>query len=187
MVIQDRLPSGAVIRARVIVVENAGAICMKMDTAGHLCVNVPFGAPDSAAQQFLKAWMPETWPAAHASPGSRRGREQRREDRDRDRAALEACLTGLMPALEAEMGLKGIAWDTCCQGKAWARFRYDENRISFHPALGLQEMDVIREVALHELLHTRYREHVPAFWQELTHLEPEWPCLEGRLRNGKLS
>ena len=140
-----------------------------------------------AAQQFLKGWMPETWPAKHASPGSRRGREQRREERDKDRRALEACLASLMPALEAELGLKGIAWDTCCQGKAWARFRYGEYRISFHPILGLQEMDVIREVALHELLHTRYREHVPAFWQELTHLEPEWPCLEGRLRNGKLS
>ena len=35
-----------------------------------------------------------------------------------------------------------------------SRVGSDAARISFHPALGLQELDVIREVALHELLHT---------------------------------
>ena len=186
MIIEYQPAGGRKLRVRVLEAETPGAICMKKDTALRLTLTVPSGSPPGTAEMFLRGWT-EIGAWNRWSRGKAEERKKKRKELEQARLALENFLNSEFSGLQSSMGIRGIAWNTRCPDRVWAVFRYDTCTVSFHPALGKYPAEVIREVAVHELLHVRHREHDRQFWEELTQWVPKWPYLEGVLRCGQLS
>jgi predicted metal-dependent hydrolase len=111
------------------------------------------------------------------------------EDPDGRRAGLRGWLmgrarSGLLPWLERVSLETGL-------GYADARVRRQRSRwgscsarrtISLNCALLFLEPELVRQLFIHELAHTRHLDHSRDFWRLVASLEPGYEALERRLR-----
>ena len=104
------------------------------------------------------------------------------------KTVLEKCLDKMVPELGKNLGIPHVRYSLDCPGKAFGLCSRD-GLIRLNPFLVWMRRDVLREAVLHEMNHLLmqsegylFTEHPPAFWENLTRLEPMWPYLEGWMR-----
>ena len=92
-------------------------------------------------------------------------------------------LTAWLEELAARCGVEVKRTSIRCQRTRWGSYSAT-GTISLNAQLLFLPPDLTRYVLQHELCHTVYPDHSPAFWSRLIELEPETARWRAELRNG---
>lgn len=90
-------------------------------------------------------------------------------------------LPGWMAEVSRETGLAHRRVTIRRQRTRWGSCSAQHD-ISLNCALLFLEPDLVRQVLVHELAHTRHLNHSPAFWRLVARLAPDFERAEARLR-----
>ncbi len=170
---------------RVLLESGLGAIRLERKPKAFFILHIPLGAPDNAADRFMEG-RKEAENAIPSVLGNVLPTGSSREElRLFCKNTLEKYIDSVFPDLLEKSQEKNVEWEIGCAHGAWAKCHTGNRVIHFHGALCWMPPRVVDEVILHELNHFRCMDHSPAFWQRMNFLEPDWPYLEGYLRNTK--
>ena len=180
--------NGGQIRVRILSEKGLGAIRLDQKPGSFYVLTLPEGAPEGSGDMFLKGMedgrnAPPFFLEDPLPEGLGRS-----EIKAYGKTVLEKCLDKMVPELGKNLGIPHVRYSLDCPGKAFGLCSRD-GLIRLNPCLVWMRRDVLREAVLHEMNHLLmqseahlFTEHPPAFWENLTRLEPMWPYLEGWMR-----
>lgn len=73
----------------------------------------------------------------------------------------------------AQMGVSYHSVSVSCAKSKWGSCSYD-NKIRYSYRLLYAPKEVVEYVVIHELAHTKHKNHSRQFWQEVEKYQPEW-------------
>jgi predicted metal-dependent hydrolase len=162
--------------------ERARRISMTVDPARRIRVAVPRGVPFAAAEAFARqktGWLEKVLRRIHARRVSQR--DFAGELRRLDTAAARKTLRRRLAQMAREHGYPYRGVTVRSQKTRWGSCSA-RNDISLNIKLALLPAHYRDYVILHELVHTRYHNHGPAFWKELDRHVPGARQVARRLR-----
>jgi predicted metal-dependent hydrolase len=145
-------------------------------------VAVPWRAPYREARSVALAklgWIRRT--LAQVERARSRCREAVLAAQHLDRGSARAYLSGRLDDLAREHGYRPGRLSVRRQGTVWGSASRS-GRIQLNALLAVVPPDLADYVILHELVHTRVRNHGPAFWAELESRMPDARRRQSRLR-----
>ena len=146
---------------------------------GKVCVSAPFFMPESSIRRFVlskKDWITDAQKRAAASMPASFTRK--------DREALAARITELLPKWESITGLYADSWHIRNMTSRWGSCNILKKRMCFNLQLAARPNDCLEYVILHELAHLKEAGHGPKFKAILDFYMPDWRDVRKKL-NGK--
>ena len=139
-----------------------GGIFVQQDRKGHPVLCVPSGAPANAPLLFESGYNSKTSEAAeHLS-------------------LYDLSTMASYAAVHLNVKSPVLRWSS--RRGVWAVYRWNTHEILINPYLLKKPEPAVRNVILHEVVHTVHHNHDYAFWQTMTDLWESWPYGEGLLR-----
>lgn len=166
-----------------IVYVRARQLRLSVNPHGTVTMKVPPGESIAHARQFLRS--KKDWVRRHLETFRRfpkPGAEGVGE-------TLEQAGRRIIARLRELSAMHGLAYSGVAfrhQKSRWGSCNRN-NRLSLNVGLGLLPPELLDYVLLHELLHTRIKNHGKAFWAELTGLMPDARARAIRLREHRPS
>lgn len=178
-------------KSKTIRIEGVGEILLERSRrAKHICLSVrprqgvrvavPYGVSFYTAQEVAQSKT--EWMQKHLARMGRLEREAARiKTRQRlDRAAARRILLARIEQLSKSYGYTYNRVYVKYQKTRWGSCS-GKNNINLNLALVQLPAELRDYVILHELVHTRIKDHSPSFWQELGRLMPDARLLDKAL------
>ena len=167
--------------------DKARRLTIRMKPFAGIRVTVPKGLPMEEARQFVRSrrdWI------IRQLPKMRQAEQEMREVAEKvkriDRITSDKLLKDRLDALAAQHGFSYNRVTIRCQKTRWGSCSA-KNNISLNRQLVLLPGYLIDYVLLHELVHTRVKNHGPLFWAELDQVAGEAKQKAAELKKYRLA
>jgi predicted metal-dependent hydrolase len=150
-------------------------------------VTIPYGVPFEEAEAFVDSrltWIRKHLKEVRALEEAYEAMSESEEEIDRDEA--RRVLVGRLEQLSAQHGFRYNRVSIRNQKTRWGSCSV-KNDISLNMKLLKLPKELIDYVILHELVHTRIRNHTKAFWKELDKIVGNAKDLDGRLNEYRMT
>lgn len=154
---------------------------LRVGVAGRVTLSVPYGCPDSRADQMVRekcGWI---------SSALERQRAQTKEllpepSRAECRILLNKALERVYP-LTASVGVPMPEMKIRTMRSQWGNCHWKQGYITLNTALARCPEHLRDYVALHELVHFLHHDHGPGFYARMDALMPTWRERRRELRH----
>lgn len=187
------MPSPAVLRVaregdremvyRLRVSTRAKRASIRLGRDGMVLLTLPRGCSVERGERFL--WEKHSWIERalrrHASAYRGLSLEERRAEYHATKAHALAVISSCVRASAERYGFTYTGISIRAQTTRWGSCS-SRGRLSFQYRLALIDSALMEYVVVHELVHTRFMHHGPAFWACVEGILPDYQSLRARLR-----
>lgn len=158
-------------------------VSIRLQRDGTVLLTLPRGFRLERGERFLwekRAWM-ERARARQARLPPKRSREERHEEYQAVKEQALQTITACVKKYAEQYGFTYTGISIRAQTTRWGSCS-SRGRLSFQYRLALIDAELMEYVVVHELVHTRFMHHGPAFWTCVEGILPDYQSLRARLR-----
>jgi len=151
---------------------------------GRIEVSVPYGTPDSIAEDFVRSrrdWIEKAQTQVLDSPMSQAEEATPAEVRQW-RKVVEAFVPALVEQWEPILGVRAGKLAYRNMKSRWGSCQPSTGRICINVRLALYPPECLEYVVVHELCHLLIAGHGPAFHELMDRVMPDWKARRAKLR-----
>ena len=158
-------------------------VSIRLERDGMVLLTLPRGCSVERGERFLwekQAWI-ERGRARQARLPPKRSHEERREEYHATKAQALAVISSCVRAYAERYGFVYTSISIRAQTTRWGSCS-SRGRLSFQYRLALIDPSLMEYVVVHELVHTRFMHHGPAFWACVEEILPDYQSRRVRLK-----
>lgn len=156
---------------------------IRIGREGMVLLTLPRGCSVERGERFL--WEKQAWIeralARHASAHRGLSLEGRRAEYHATKAQALAVISSCVRAYAERYGFVYTSISIRAQTTRWGSCS-SRGKLSFQYRLALIDPSLMEYVVVHELVHTRFMHHDPAFWACVEEILPDYKSRRARLR-----
>ncbi len=156
---------------------------IRLGRDGMVLLTLPRGCSVERGERFL--WEKHAWIQAslarHAHTHRGLSLEERRAEYHASKAQALAVISSCVRAYAERYGFAYTGISIRAQTTRWGSCS-SRGKLSFQYRLALIDSALMEYVVVHELVHTRFMHHGPAFWACVEGILPDYQSLRARLR-----
>jgi predicted metal-dependent hydrolase len=158
-------------------------VSIRLERDGMVLLTLPRGCSVERGERFL--WEKQAWieraRVRQARLPPKRSHEERREEYHATKAQALAVISSCVRAYAERYGFVYTSISIRAQTTRWGSCS-SRGRLSFQYRLALIDAELMEYVVVHELVHTRFMHHGPAFWACVEEILPDYKSRRARLR-----
>lgn len=156
---------------------------IRLGRDGMVLLTLPRGCSVERGERFLwekQAWIEQAL-RRHASAYRGLSLEERRAEYHATKAQALQVITACVQKYAEQYGFAYTGISIRAQTTRWGSCS-SRGRLSFQYRLALIDPALMEYVVVHELVHTRFMHHGPAFWACVEGILPDYQSLRARLK-----
>jgi len=158
-------------------------VSIRLERDGMVLLTLPRGCSVERGERFL--WEKQAWieraRVRRARLPPKRSHEERREEYHATKAQALQTITACVQKYATRYGFTYTGISIRAQTTRWGSCS-SRGRLSFQYRLALIDPSLMEYVVVHELVHTRFMHHGPAFWACVEEILPDYKSRRARLR-----